>query len=78
MESPYFQHAVGVTTVTIVQNDTVIADGDNSVQFTYEDASTPRLLSLLDITTATPLGKYLCIALFIRQASCFRDVLLVS
>ena len=67
VESLYFQHAAGATTVTIVQNGDVIADGDNLVQFTYEDARTPRLLSALDSSTASPLGNYDCIAFLLSR-----------
>ena len=42
--------------MTIQQNDTVIAGGDGSVQFNYQNGSTPRLISQ-NATTGTPLGN---------------------
>ncbi|KAI0230282.1 Fibrocystin-L [Lamellibrachia satsuma] len=48
-------HTEGSATVTIEQNDTVIAGSDASIQFNYQEASTPRLTSQ-NMTTATPLG----------------------
>jgi len=50
-----FQHADGAAAVTIVENDVVIAGSDNSVQFHYQDASTPRLTSI-NVTSAAPQG----------------------
>ena len=52
-----FQHTEGSAAVTIEQNDTVIAGSDASVQFNYQDTSTPRLTSQ-NMTTATPLGNF--------------------
>ena len=51
-----FQHAEGAVAVTIQQNDTVIAGSDGSVQFNYQNGSTPRLTSQ-NVTTGTPLGN---------------------
>ena len=51
-----FQHAEGSAAVTIEQNDTVIAGSDASVQFNYQEASTPRLTSQ-NMTSATALGN---------------------
>jgi len=51
-----FQHAEGTVAVTIQQNDTVIAGSDGSVQFNYQNGSTPTLISQ-NVTTGTPLGN---------------------
>ncbi|KAI0230284.1 Fibrocystin-L [Lamellibrachia satsuma] len=48
-------HTEGSAAVTIEQNDTVIAGSDASVQFNYQEASTPRLTSQ-NMTSATALG----------------------
>ena len=42
--------------MTIQQNDTVRAGSDGSVQFNYQNGSTPRLISQ-NATTGTPLGN---------------------
>ena len=51
-----FQHAAGAAAVTIVEDGNVIAGSDSAVEFTYQDALTPKVTKQ-NVTAANPQGN---------------------